>query len=144
MMRRRGSSVVEFALGSGVILVAFMGTFQFGYTLLQYNRLENAVVQGVRYASLIPYDSNTTAPSAAFQAAVQNMVLYGSPTTGTTPVLSGLTAQNVTLTVTFTNGIPSAMTVAITGYTIDGLFGSSTLTGKPQISYPYQGIWTPS
>jgi len=143
-MRRRGSSVVEFALGSGVILVAFMGTFQFGYTLLQYNRLENAVVQGVRYASLIPYDSNTTAPSAAFQAAVQNMVLYGSPTTGTTPVLSGLTAQNVTLTVTFTNGIPSAMTVAITGYTIDGLFGSSTLTGKPQISYPYQGIWTPS
>lgn len=143
MSHRKGSAIVEFALGSGVLLVAFTGTFQYGYALVQYNRLENAVSQGARYASIVPYDSATTTPSSPFQAAVQNMVLYGSPKAGATPVLSGLTSANVTLTVTFANGVPESMTVAITGYTIDSLFGTFTLTGKPQVAYPYQGTWAP-
>ena len=32
---RSGSIMIEFALGSGVLLAAFTGTFQFGYTFLQ-------------------------------------------------------------------------------------------------------------
>src|SRR6185369_13033400 len=113
---RAGNALIEFALGSGILVMAFVGTFQFGYTFLQYNNLENAVARGARYASLVPYDSPTTAPSAAFQTAVQNMVLYGNPTAGGAAVLSGLTAGNVILTVTFTNQVPSAMTVWINGY----------------------------
>ncbi|HEY2013968.1 MAG TPA: TadE family protein [Bryobacteraceae bacterium] len=143
MSRRRGNSVLEFALGSGVLLAVFTGTFRFGYTMFQYNRLETAVAQGARYASLVPYDSATTTPSSNFRTAVQNMVLYGSPAAGTHPVLSDLTASNVSLTVTFTNNTPSAMTVALTGYTINGLFGTSILAGKPKVTYPYQGIWAP-
>ena len=135
--------MLEFALGSGVLLAAFTGTFQFGYTFLQYNNLANAVARGARYASLVPYDSATTAPSAAFQTAVQNMVLCGSSATCVSPVLAGLTAGNVALTVTFTNGVPSAMTVAISGYTINSVFASTTLTNKPQATYAYQGIWAP-
>ena len=140
---RRGNVMIEFAIGSGVLLAAFTGTFQFGYTFLQYNNLQNAVARGARYASLVPYDSPTTVPSAAFQTAVQNMVLYGSPTVGTTPVLAGLTAGNANLTVTFTDGIPSAMTVFISGYTINSVFATTTLTTKPQVTYAYQGIWSP-
>src|SRR5713101_5110836 len=90
---RDGNAMVEFAIGSGVLLAAFTGTFQFGYTFLQYNNLANAVARGARYASLIPYDSATTVPSAAFQTAVQNMVLCGSPDACAAPVLSGLTAE---------------------------------------------------
>jgi len=142
--KQRGSIMVEFALGSGVLLAAFTGTFQFGYTFLQYNNLTNAVARGARYASLVPYDSATTAPSDAFRAAVQNMVLCGSSDTCASPVLSGLTANNVILTVTFANGIPSAMTVAISGYTINSVFASTTLTNKPQATYVYQGIWAPA
>jgi Flp pilus assembly protein TadG len=140
---RRGSVIVEFALGSGVLLAAFTGTFQFGYTFLQYNNLANAVARAARYASLVPYDSATTAPSDAFQAAVQNMVLCGSPATCASPVLSGLTTDKVILTVTFANGIPSAMTVAISGYTINSVFATMTLTNKPQATYAYQEIWAP-
>jgi len=140
---RRGSIMLEFALGSGVLLAAFTGTFQFGYTFLQYNNLANAVARGARYASLVPYDSATTAPSTAFQAAVQNMVLCGSTATCVSPVLSGLTADNVTLAVTFTNGVPSAMRVAINGYAINSVFATTTLTNKPQATYAYQGIWAP-
>ena len=140
---RDGSVMLEFAIGSGVLIAAFTGTFQFGYSFLQYNNLENAVARGARYASLVPYDSATTTPSAAFLAAVKNMVLYGSPTAGTSPVLTGLTTGNVSLTVTFANGVPSAMTVSINGYTIDSIFTTTNLTNKPQVTYAYQGIWSP-
>ena len=35
------------------------------------------------------------------------------------------------------------MTVSISGYTINAVFNNSTLTNKPQITYAYQGVWTP-
>ena len=140
---RAGNIFVEFALGSGILVMAFVGTFQFGYTFLQYNNLQNAVARGARYASLIPYDSTTTAPSAAFSSAVKNMVLYGSSTAGTSPALPGLTATDVNLTVTFTNAVPSAMTVSVSGYSINSIFAASALTNKPRVTYAYQGLWAP-
>ena len=135
--------MLEFALGSGLLVMAFVGTFQFGYTFLQYNNLQNGVTTGARYASLVPYDSATTTPSAGFATAVKNMVLYGSPAAGTSPILPGLTTANVNLTVIFTNGVPSAMTVSVSGYSIDSIFTTSALTNKPRITYAYQGIWSP-
>lgn len=140
---RAGNAMIEFAIGSGILVMAFVGTFQFGYTFLQYNNLENAVARGARYASLIPYDSTSTIPSGAFSSAVKNMVLYGSATAGASPALRGLTTANVNLTVTFTNGVPGAMTISVSGYSINSIFATSTLTKKPRITYAYQGIWTP-
>jgi Flp pilus assembly protein TadG len=140
---RSGMVIVEFAMGAGVLLAAFFGTFEIGYSSIQYDKLEMAVAEGARYASIVPYDSATATPSAAFLSAVQNMVLYGSPTAGTSPVLTGLTTGKVNLTVTFANGVPSSMQVSISGYTINALFGTYTLTGKPQVTYPYQGVWAP-
>ncbi len=139
----RGNVLVEFAIGASLLVAAFTGTFQYGFTFLEYNNLENAVARGARYASLLPYDSATTSPSIAFQAAVENMVLYGSPTAGASPVLPGLTTGNAVLTVKFANGVPSAMTVSITGYTINSIFASTKLTSKPRVTYAYQGIWQP-
>src|SRR5262249_42641939 len=138
-----GSAMLEFAIGSGVVIAAFTGTFQFGYSFLQYNNLENAVARGARYASVATYDSPTSTPSDAFKTAVKNMVLYGSTTAGTTPVLPGLAASNVNFTVSFSNGVPGTMTVSITGYSINSVFASATLTNKPQVAYPYAGIWAP-
>ncbi len=145
--------MLEFAIGSGVLVAAFVGTFQFGYTFLQYNNLENAVVRGARYASLIGYSSANDTPSNAYTTAVQNMVLYGTPTAGTTPVLTGLTASNVVVTACGITticpgyasalGIPQEITVSISGYTIDSIFARSTLSGKPAVTFAYQGIWEP-
>ena len=144
LRRRNGNVMIEFAIGSGLLLAAFTGTFQFGYTFLQYNNLQNAVARGARYASLVPYDSKDTNPTTAFKTKVQNMVLYGSTTAGATPVLPGLTAANVNVVPgPFTIGIPSTMTVSISGYTINSIFSRSTLTNKPQVTYAYQGIWSP-
>jgi Flp pilus assembly protein TadG len=136
--------MLEFAIGSGVLIAAFTGTFEFGYTFLQYNNLENAVARGARYASLKGYDSANPTPSDAFKTAVQNMVVYGSPTAGTTPVLPGLSVSNVNVTPgQFTLGIPSTMTVSISGFTINSIFATTALTNKPLVTYVYQGIWKP-
>jgi Flp pilus assembly protein TadG len=144
LRNRDGNIMLEFVIGSGILIAVFTGTFQFGYTFLQYNNLENAVARGARYASLVPYDSLDATPSPAFKAAVQNMVLYGSPTAGTSPALPGLTAANVNVTPgPFTLGVPSTMTVSISGFTINSVFSTSTLTNKPQVTYAYQGIWSP-
>ena len=67
----------------------------------------------------------------------------GSPAAGNTPAVGGLATANVNLTVTFTNGVPTAMTVFISGYTIDSLFGTSALTNKPKVTFPYEGVWSP-
>jgi Flp pilus assembly protein TadG len=142
---RAGNIMLEFALGSGILVAAFGGTFVFGYSFYQYNSLANAVNDGARYASLIPYTSTTTTPKPDFLQAVQNMVVYGNPAGGTAPVAPGLTTDKVKLTPVFTNGVPTAMTVYINGYQIDSLFARNTLTlnNKPQVTYPYVGIYSP-
>ena len=138
-----GAAMVEFAVGSGILLALLSGTFELGYTFIQYNKLETAVAQGARYASLVPYDSSTPMPSAGFLSAVKNVVLYGSPETGDTPVVNGLSVGNINLNVSFKDGVPSSMEVSITGYVVNALFRNHTLEGKPRATYPYQGIWAP-
>ena len=135
--------MIEFAIGATVLTSIFAGTFQFGYTFYQYNLLKNAVSDGARYASLRSYDSSSATPSAAFRQATQNMVVYGNPVGGSNPIAPGLATGNVNLNVVFTNGVPTAMTVSITGYTIGAVFGRTTLTDKPSVTYAYQGIYSP-
>ena len=140
---RRGNVMIEFAIGAGVLAAIFAGTFQFGYTFYQYNTLKNAVSDGARYAALRPYDSNSSTPSTGFRDAVRNMVVYGDPAGGTAPLAPGLTTANVTVQPIFTNGVPTAMTVSLTGYTVKAVFANTTLTNKPVVTYPYLGVYSP-
>ncbi len=138
--RQGGSAIVEFALGSFILVFVFTGTFEFGYTFYIYNNLQTAVNNGAKYAALRPYEPTSATPEACFKTAVQNMVAYGDPSgTTTAPVAPSLAPSNVTLTPTFTNGVPSAMTVGITGYTLNAVVQKFTLTNKPQATYPYLG-----
>jgi Flp pilus assembly protein TadG len=135
--------MLEFALGASVMVAVFAGTFRFGYTFYQYNALKNAVNTGARYASLRVYDSSTPTPSAGFREAVANMVLYGNPSGGASPVAPGLTPANVAVQPVFTNGVPTAIKVSIANYRVDAVLGTSTLNQKPSATYPYQGIYSP-
>jgi len=100
------------------------------------------VRDGARYASLGTYNSANSTPTAAFLTAVQNVVVYGDPAGGTTPIAPGLTTANVSLTVTFTS-VPTTMTVAITNYMVPTYFGNQTLSGKPTTSFPFVGVFGP-
>ncbi|MCU1236897.1 MAG: TadE family protein, partial [Candidatus Solibacter sp.] len=142
-MRRKGSAIIEFCVGSGVLMAAFSGVFELGYTFIQYNKLLTAAAHGARYAAIVPYDSATASPSAAYLSAVRNMVLYGDPVAGATAVVGGLTSANVLVAVTFANGVPGSVSVSITGYTVNALFRTHALSGKPKVTFPYQGVWAP-
>lgn len=140
---QRGSILVEFALTFIILITVFSGAFEFGYAFFAYNTLVNAVREGSRYASLRPYDSITSTPTSAFNTAVQNMVVYSNPAGGTTPILRGLTTSNVQLSVLNSGSAPLQVTVSITGFSLDAVFGIVTLNGKPSCSFPYLGIPTP-
>lgn len=75
---------------------------------------------------------------------MKNLVVYGTTTAGTTPVLPGLTTANVSFTVSFTNGVPSVMEVKIVNYSINAVFGTMNCNNKPIVRYQYQGIWAPA
>ncbi len=140
---RTGSALLEFGISFALLMSVFTGTFQWGWTFYQYNVIKTAVNAGARYASLRPYDSTSTNPSQCFQNAVQNMVVYGDPSGGTKPVAPGLARSNVNVAAAFTNGVPSSVTVSISGYSIQSVFASTPLTSKPKVTYVYQGIYSP-
>jgi len=140
---QRGDAIIEFALSFAFLFSIFTGVFQFGYAFYQYNYLENAVRGGARYASLRAYDSATSTPSAAYLTAVRNMVLYGDPSGGAQPVTPGLTADKVTVTMTFERNVPRGVTVAISNYQIDAVFTRLTLSNKPKVSFPFLGRYAP-
>jgi Flp pilus assembly protein TadG len=138
--------MVEFTLSMMVLGPLLLGAATFGYTFYTYDKLVNAVRTGARYASTLTYDSATSTPSSAFQTAVQKMTAYGDPSANTasaTPVVNGLTTSNVRLTVTFTNGAPTGMTVAITGYRLNAYLWPVTLNNKPYAWFPYAGTFGP-
>ena len=140
---QQGSIIIEFALTFILLIAVFSGAFEFGYTFFAYNTLVNAVREGSRYASLRPYDSATATPSTAFRTAIQNMVVYGDPAGGTTPIVRGLAPSNVQLTVLTSGSAPLQVTVSINGFSIDAVFGTFILNNKPACSFPYLGIPTP-
>lgn len=134
--------MVEFALGSSLLITAFTGIFEFGYAFYVYNNLVSAVDNGARYAAYRTYDSGTATPSSAFSASVKNMVVYGQPGTGTKPIVPGLSTDNVTLTPIFVNGVPSGMQVSLANYHLNAVFRTYELN-KPVTTYPFLGIYAP-
>src|SRR5690348_17158120 len=132
---RKGNAILEFALATGILLPAFVGTFQFGYTFYIYDNINTAVRGGARYASMQSYDSATSTPSTAFATAVKNMVVYGNSGGTGDPVAPGLTVSNVQVLAVMKGSIPSSITVQITGYKIDAVFTSFTFNGKPSTTF---------
>ena len=131
---RRGNVMVEFALSATLLVSAFTGVFQFGYSLYMYNQLVSAVRTGMRYASVAKISKNasdTTLPSA-YVTAVQNMVVYGTTTTGTSTSVPNLSTSQVSVTGAFdAQNVPTYVTVGISSYTVDTFFKTFTYTGKP-------------
>ncbi|MCW5977886.1 MAG: pilus assembly protein [Bryobacteraceae bacterium] len=141
--RQRGNALIEFALSFSFLVPIFVGTYSFGYAFYVYDSLASAVRAGARFASLQTYNSPTTTPSAAYLTAVRNMVVYGDPAGGTTPVRAGLRPENVSVTMTFQNGVPREVAVAIQNFQINSVVDTIDLAQKPRFSVPYTGRFDP-
>lgn len=142
MRRQRGSALVEFALGAVFLVGLFTGIFQFGYSFYLYNTLESAVRAAAQYAALESYPGSTANLPVCFAERVRNVAVSGNPNDGSQPVLPGLTAANVSVTMNFSNGTPSTVTVGIASYVMNAVLHSYSLVNKPRVTMPYLGRWT--
>ena len=142
---RRGNAFVELALCSTVLMLIFTGTLQFGYSFYQYNSLINAVRGGARYASMATISNQGNGIlSNSYVTAVQNTVVYGSPTAGSTPIVPGLTTSDVDVTANFDGlFVPKTVTVKIKTFTIDGIVKKFTMSDKPSLQIQFLGQYCP-
>ncbi len=106
-----GRTLVEFAIVGTVFLTVMFGVIEFGRLYWTHNALRDAARRGVRYASIRRND-------AGGQQAVKNMVVYGNPNGGTTPLVAGLSTSNVGIEYVNYDGVQlsSRATVKITNY----------------------------
>ncbi len=145
--RKQGGNVlVEFALASTVLVFLFLGTFQFGYSFYQYNSLVNAVRGAARYASMAKISNmGNGATPATYSDAVKNMVVYGSPTGGTKPIVYGLTTADVNVTVGYdAKFVPINVTVNVSQFTIDAVVKKFVINSKPSLKMPFTGSYCPT
>ncbi|MEP6570778.1 MAG: TadE/TadG family type IV pilus assembly protein [Acidobacteriota bacterium] len=103
----RGSTLVEFAIGATVFLTVMFAVVEFGRALWVHNALSDAARRGARYAVV-----NTAGDSAA----VKNVVVYGDPAGGSTPLVDNLTTSNVNVTYSGFGLSGGTATVSISNY----------------------------
>jgi Flp pilus assembly protein TadG len=131
----RGNAMLEFAIGFAVLWFLFTGVYQFGYAFYMYNVLQTATANAAELGSKMTYD---TGDPSGYVTALQNMVVYGDETAGTSPIVPGLTTANVTVTA---NPIdyPTDITVTVTSFTIDAFFKKFVFSGKPRATVQFYG-----
>ena len=129
----RGSTLVEYAIGATVFLMAVFAVLEFGRALWVHNALSDAARRGARYAVLHPAGDLT---------GTRNVAVYGDPNGGTKPIVPDMTTANVEVTYSGNFSVnDGTATVTITGYqfkfvlpllpkTITMPAYSTTLTGE--------------
>ena len=105
----KGSTLVEYAIGATVFIMAIFAVLEFGRALWAHNALTDAARRGARYAVLHQ--------SSGEDANIKNLVVYGKIDGGTQPLLPGLSTANVTVSRSSDFSVNSGTaTVSITGY----------------------------
>jgi Flp pilus assembly protein TadG len=93
-----GVATLEFALTATVFLMFIMAIVSAGHLFFTHNALVESTRRGARYAASQCKPNLAGCPdSATSQTRIQNMVLYGTPTAGTTPLVYNLQASNIVL-----------------------------------------------
>jgi Flp pilus assembly protein TadG len=104
---QRGSTLVEFAIGATVFLMAMFAVLEFGRALWVHNALADAARRGARYAVI---------HSSADAAQVRNVVVFGDPLGGSQPVVNDLSTANVVVDYSTFGLNKGSVSVSITNY----------------------------
>src|SRR5689334_12847424 len=104
---QKGATIVEFAIGATIFLTCVFSVLEFGRALWVHNALADAARRGARYAAV---------HSANDVAAVKNVVVYGDPAGGSTPIVENLSASNVNVQYSAFGLNGGTVSVSITNY----------------------------
>lgn len=138
--RRRGSSLVEFALGLPVLVTVVVLLGQVGYALYAYSAVSAAIREGARFAASADFEE----PGRSFTQSVKNVVVFGeaTPDSGTSPRIPGFTTENVSVSwQRDPAGAPQNVTVALREFEMPGPAKVIRLAGRPSATFPFSGRW---
>jgi Flp pilus assembly protein TadG len=126
----RGVQLLEIAIVIPILLVLFAAVAEFGRYFHEYTTLAKGSRIGARYLS-----SKSVTSSTNYQAIAKNLIVYGNTAGTGSPILAGLTTDNVSVTYAGgTSGLPETVTVSITGYEHDPLFDLGGLLNNDDFS----------
>jgi len=131
----RGVATVEFAITATVFFMMLVVVVIGGHIYWTNNALVEATGRGARYAAnqLKPATQSCTNSSTTVDP-VKNVVLYNSPIAGTTSIVPGLLASNVTVCYSTDFGVAAGtVSVKIENYTYNLVLPgvSRTITFPP-------------
>jgi Flp pilus assembly protein TadG len=94
----RGTAIVEFTITAAFFLMMIMAIISGGHLFFTHNALVESTRRGARYAAMLAKPATGACVNNSTTVdPVKNMVLYGTPTAGTTPLVNNLTASNITV-----------------------------------------------
>ena len=113
-----GTAIVEFTITAAVCLMIIMAIVSAGHLFFTHNALVESTRRGARYAALVAKPGTESCQNNSTTVdAVKNMVLYGTPTAGTTTLVNNLQASNVTVCYSSDYGVgQGTVSVKIEGY----------------------------
>ncbi|HET8781931.1 MAG TPA: TadE/TadG family type IV pilus assembly protein [Pyrinomonadaceae bacterium] len=126
----QGVQLLEMAIVIPIMLVLFAAVAEFGRYFHEYTTLAKASRVGARYMISKCLNSTTN-----YEAIAKNIVVYGNPGGSGSPLLSGLTTDNVSITYAGpVSSIPDTVTVTIDNYTHQPLFNLGALLNNSSLS----------
>jgi Flp pilus assembly protein TadG len=126
----QGVQLLELAIVIPIMMVMFAGIAEFGRYFYEFTTLAKASRVGARYLA-----SKSVTSSTNYQLVAKNIVVYGNAAGTGSPILDGLTTDNVSVTYQGgTSGLPETVTVSITGYEHDPLFDLGGLLNNDALS----------
>lgn len=117
--RQRGAALVEFALILPLLLTLSILAAEFGRAVMYYNTLTKSVRDAARYLSV-------QTPGTKL-AEAKNLIVYGTPSAGSTALVPGLTTAMVPDPVWQTQGtapVINVVTVQVQGFTFQPMWSS--------------------
>jgi Flp pilus assembly protein TadG len=128
-----GVQLLELAIILPIFVILFATTAEFGRYFYEYTTLAKAARVGARYLVTAKVDCN--------QATIaKNLVVFGTTDGTGSPILPGLTVNNVSITPNDSacagtpQGVPETVTVSITGFTHQSLFDLGALLNNAAVS----------
>ena len=105
MIRRqppKGLAVIEMAIILPILILLTLAAGEFGRAFIQYSRLSHRVQSAARFVAENALQGTTGVAllTATVHTQARNLVVYGTPSVGTTPAVPGLSPDDVVVTVT--------------------------------------------
>lgn len=127
MMRRKpksaelGATLVEFAIGASVFLMAMFAVIEFGRALWTHNALADAARRAARYAINAPASTPAGTVTSGTNIGpsisdIRNVAIYGNPAGGTQVMVNDLTPEKINVEYTGFGVGEGSVTVSITNY----------------------------